>query len=143
MLPPTWLLKIYVIDTIEVDCHKERKFDMTRVKRGFKRTQRRKRMLKFAKGFYGAKSRLYRSAKEAVEKALQYSYRDRKVRKRDFRKLWIVRIGAACRINGISYSKFIGGLKKANVDLNRKMLANLAVHSHEIFAKLVNAARGK
>lgn len=81
---------------------------MTRVKRGPKRAQRRRRMLKFAKGYYGAKSRLYRSAKEAIEKALAYGYRDRKVRKRDFRKLWIVRIGAACKQQGTSYSRFMG-----------------------------------
>ena len=115
---------------------------MTRVKRGFKRAQRRKRMLKFAKGFYGAKSRLYRSAKEAVEKALLYSYRDRKVRKRDFRKLWIVRISAAAVQNGLSYSKFMGGLKKANVNLDRKILADLAVRNPEAFTKLVAVAKG-
>jgi len=115
---------------------------MTRVKRGFKRAQRRKRMLKFAKGFYGAKSRLYRSAKEAVEKALLYSYRDRKVRKRDFRKLWIVRISAAAVSNGLSYSKFMGGLKKANVNLDRKILADLAVRNPEAFSKLVAVAKG-
>ena len=115
---------------------------MTRVKRGFKRVQRRKRMLKFAKGFYGAKSRLYRSAKEAVEKALLYSYRDRKVRKRDFRRLWIVRIGAACEMNGISYSRFMGGLKKSSIDLDRKILADLAVRNPESFSKLVAVAQG-
>ena len=115
---------------------------MTRVKRGFKRAQRRKRMLKFAKGFYGAKSRLYRSAKEAVEKALLYSYRDRKVRKRDFRKLWIVRISAASVQNGLSYSKFMGGLKKANVTLDRKILADMAVRNPEAFSKLVAVAKG-
>ncbi len=115
---------------------------MTRVKRGFKRAQRRKRMLKFAKGFYGAKSRLYRSAKEAVEKALLYSYRDRKVRKRDFRKLWIVRISAAAVSNGLSYSKFMGGLKKANVTLDRKILADMAVRNPEAFTKLVAVAKG-
>ncbi len=115
---------------------------MTRVKRGFKRAQRRKRMLKFAKGFYGAKSRLYRSAKEAVEKALLYSYRDRKVRKRDFRKLWIVRISAAAVSNGLSYSKFMGGLKKANVTLDRKILADMAVRNPEAFSKLVAVAKG-
>lgn len=115
---------------------------MTRVKRGFKRAQRRKRMLKFAKGFYGAKSRLYRSAKEAVEKALLYSYRDRKVRKRDFRKLWIVRISAAAVSNGMSYSKFMGGLKKANVTLDRKILADMAVRNPEAFTKLVAVAKG-
>ena len=117
---------------------------MTRVKRGPKRVQRRKRMLKFAKGFYGAKSRLYRSAKEAVEKALAYGYRDRKVRKRDFRRLWIVRIGAAVKLNDdtMSYSRFMGGLKKASIDLDRKILADLAVRNPEAFTKLVAAAKG-
>lgn len=115
---------------------------MTRVKRGFKRVQRRKRMLKFAKGFYGAKGRLYRSAKEAIEKALVYAYRDRKVRKRDFRRLWIVRISAACEMRGTSYSRFMGGLKKAQVALDRKMLADLAVRSPEAFTKLVAVAKG-
>ncbi|HJU83082.1 MAG TPA: 50S ribosomal protein L20 [Holophagaceae bacterium] len=115
---------------------------MTRVKRGFKRAQRRKRMLKFAKGFYGAKSRLYRSAKEAVQKALAYAYRGRKERKRDFRKLWIVRISAAAVQNGMSYSKFMGGLKKANVNLDRKVLADLAVRNPEAFTKLVAVAKG-
>ena len=126
---------------------------MTRVKRGFKRAQRRKRMMKFAKGFYGAKSRLYRSAKEAVEKALGYAYRDRKVKKRDFRRLWVVRISAAAVQNGMSYSKFMGGLKKASVDLDRKILADLAVtdaasfadlavRNPEAFTKLVAVAKG-
>jgi len=115
---------------------------MTRVKRGFKRVQRRKRMLKFAKGFYGAKSRLYRSAKEAVQKALGYAYRDRKARKRDFRRLWIVRISAACEMNSTSYSKFMGGLKKANVTLDRKILADLAVRNPEAFTQLVAVAKG-
>ena len=115
---------------------------MTRVKRGFKRAQRRKRMLKFAKGFYGAKSRLYRSAKEAVEKALAYAYRGRKERKRDFRSLWIVRISAASVQNGMSYSKFMGGLKKANVNLDRKVLADIAVRNPEAFTKLVAVAKG-
>ena len=115
---------------------------MTRVKRGFKRAQRRKRMMKFAKGFYGAKSRLYRSANEAVEKALGYAYRDRKVKKRDFRRLWVVRINAACAQNGTSYSKFMGGLKKASVDLDRKILADLAVRNPEAFTKLVAVAKG-
>jgi large subunit ribosomal protein L20 len=115
---------------------------MTRVKRGFKRVQRRKRMLKFAKGFYGAKSRLYRSAKEAIDKALKYAYRGRKIRKRDFRSLWIVRINAACGLNGTSYSRFMGGLKKAGVALDRKMLADIAVRDPQAFAKLAEAARG-
>jgi large subunit ribosomal protein L20 len=114
---------------------------MTRVKRGFKRVQRRKRMLKFAKGFYGAKSRLYRSAKEAIDKALKYAYKGRKIRKRDFRSLWIVRINAACSLNGTSYSRFMGGLKKANVELDRKMLADIAVRFPESFAKLAEIAK--
>ena len=115
---------------------------MTRVKRGFKRAQRRKRMMKFAKGFYGAKSRLYRSAKEAVEKALAYGYRDRKVKKRDFRRLWVVRISAACTQNGTNYSKFMGGLKRANVALDRKILADLAVRNPGAFTQLVATAKG-
>jgi large subunit ribosomal protein L20 len=115
---------------------------MTRVKRGFKRAQRRKRMLKFAKGFYGAKSRLYRSAKEAIDKALKYAYRGRKIRKRDFRSLWIVRINAACGLNGLSYSRFMGGLKKAGVALDRKILADIAVRNPETFARLVEVAKG-
>jgi len=114
---------------------------MTRVKRGFKRVQRRKRMLKFSKGFYGAKSRLYRSAREAIDKALKYAYKGRKIRKRDFRSLWIVRINAACALNGISYSRFIGGLKKAQVELDRKVLADIAVRQPGAFAKLVEAAK--
>lgn len=114
---------------------------MTRVKRGFKRVQRRNRMMKFAKGFYGAKSRLYRSAKEAVEKALGYAFGGRKQKKRDFRALWIVRINAACNQNGTSYSKFMGGLKKVNVSLDRKMLADLAVRNPEAFSKLVDMAK--
>jgi large subunit ribosomal protein L20 len=115
---------------------------MTRVKRGFKRVRRRKRMLKFAKGFYGAKSRLYRSAKEAVDRALKYAYRGRKIRKRDFRSLWIVRINAACGLNGTSYSRFMGGLKKAGVALDRKILADIAVRNPETFTRLVEVAKG-
>jgi large subunit ribosomal protein L20 len=114
---------------------------MTRVKRGFKRVQRRKRMLKFAKGYYGAKSRLYRSAKEAIDRALNYAYKGRKIRKRDFRGIWIVRINAACNLNGINYSRFMGGLKKAQVDLDRKVLADIAVRKPDAFAKLVDVAK--
>jgi large subunit ribosomal protein L20 len=99
-------------------------------------------MLKFSKGFYGAKSRLYRSAREAIDKALKYAYKGRKIRKRDFRSLWIVRINAACALNGISYSRFIGGLKKAQVELDRKVLADIAVRQPEAFAKLVAVAKG-
>ena len=115
---------------------------MTRVKRGFKRVQRRKRMMKFAKGYYGAKSRLYRSAKEAIDRALKYAYKGRKIRKRDFRSLWIVRINAACNLNGISYSRFMGGLKKAQVALDRKVLADIAVRKPEAFTQLVTVAKG-
>jgi len=99
-------------------------------------------MLKFAKGFYGAKSRLYRSAKEAIDKALKYAYKGRKIRKRDFRSLWIVRINAACGLHAISYSRFMGGLKKAGVELDRKILADIAVRNPETFSKLVEAAKG-
>ena len=116
---------------------------MTRVKRGFKRVQRRKRMLKFAKGFYGAKSRLYRSAKEAVAKALGYAYRDRKARKRDFRRLWITRINAAARANGLTYSQFINGLNKAEIALDRKVLADIAVHDAAAFASIVTQVKAK
>lgn len=115
---------------------------MTRVKRGFKRVQRRNRMMKFSKGFYGAKSRLYRSAKEAVQRALAYAFGGRKQKKRDFRSLWIVRINAACNLNGTSYSKFMGGLRKAQITLDRKMLADLAVRNPEAFTKLVAMAKG-
>ena len=114
---------------------------MTRVKRGFKRAQRRKRMMKFAKGFYGAKSRLYRSAKEAVEKALGYAYRDRKVKKRDFRRLWVVRIGAACVQNGMSYSKFMAGINKSGIELNRKVLADMAAQDPAGFTQLIDKAK--
>ena len=115
---------------------------MTRVKRGYKRVRRRKRLLKLAKGYYGAKSRLFRSAKEAVERALKFAYKGRKIRKRDFRSLWIVRINAACGLNGISYSKFMGGLKKAKVELDRKVLADIAVRKPEAFSRLVALAKG-
>ena len=114
---------------------------MTRVKRGFKRVQRRKRMLKFAKGFYGAKSRLYRSAKEAVEKALGYGYRDRKVKKREFRSLWVMRINAAARQLGLSYSRLMNGLKKGGIAIDRKMLADLAARDLAGFAEVANLAK--
>ena len=114
---------------------------MTRVKRGFKRVQRRKRMLKFAKGFYGAKSRLYRSAKEAVEKALAYGYRDRKAKKRDFRALWITRINAGARTFEMSYSRLMAGIKAAGLEIDRKLLADLAVHDIEAFGKIVEQAK--
>jgi large subunit ribosomal protein L20 len=112
-----------------------------RVKRGTKRKDRRKKLLTLAKGYYLNKSKLYRFAKEAVEKALGYAYRDRKVRKREFRKLWIIRIGAAARQNGLSYNKMIHGLKVAGVDLDRKMLADIALQDPAAFATLAETAR--
>ncbi len=114
---------------------------MPRVKRGTKRRHRRKKILKLAKGFYIGKSKLYRAAKEAVEKSLGYAYRDRRARKRDFRGLWIQRINAAARQNDLSYSRFIAGLKKAGVALDRKVLADLAVTDPAAFATVAKMAR--
>src|SRR4029453_5441884 len=112
-----------------------------RVKRGTKRKDRRKKILALAKGFYLNKSKLYRAAKEAVEKSLGYAYRDRKMRKREFRKLWIIRIGAAARQNGLPYNKLIHGLKVAGVDLDRKVLADIALQDPAAFTKLAETAR--
>jgi large subunit ribosomal protein L20 len=112
-----------------------------RVKRGTKRHARRLKILKRAKGFVLTKSKLYRSAKESVERALKYSFRDRRVRKRDFRSLWIVRIGAATRLHDLSYNQFIHGLKLARVDLDRKMLADIAVRDAAGFTNLVEKAK--
>lgn len=112
-----------------------------RVKRGFKRRRRRNRYLKLAKGFYLAKHNLYNIAKQAVEKALAYAYTGRRLRKRDFRAIWVVRIGAGARANGMSYSRLIDGLKKANVDLNRKVLAEIAMTDPNAFTNLANAAK--
>ena len=114
---------------------------MPRVKRGTKRHDRRKKLLGLAKGFYLNKSKLYRAAKEAVEKSLGYSYRDRRVRKREFRKLWIIRIGAAARENGLNYNQLIHGLKVAGVDLDRKVLADIALQDPAGFTKLAETAR--
>jgi large subunit ribosomal protein L20 len=114
---------------------------MSRVTRGNKKLLRRKKILKLAKGFFGAKRKNYRTAKEAVEKALAYAYRDRRNKKRDFRRLWNVRINAAVREYGISYSKFIFGLNKANIRLNRKILANLAATEPETFEKIVEQVK--
>jgi large subunit ribosomal protein L20 len=100
---------------------------MARVKGGYKTRQRRKRILKMAEGYYGTRNRLYRTAHETVIRALAYGFRDRKVKKRDFRKLWIARINAAARMNGMSYSVLINGLKKANVALDRRVLASIAI----------------
>jgi large subunit ribosomal protein L20 len=112
-----------------------------RVKRGTKRHDRRKKLLGLAKGYYLSKSKLYKFAKESVEKALGYAYRDRRVRKREFRKLWIIRIGAAARQNGMNYNQFIHGLKIAGVDLDRKVLADLALQDPAAFTKLAETAR--
>ena len=111
-----------------------------RVKRGFKARQRRKKVLKLAKGFRGGRSKLFRTAADAVDKALMYAYRDRRVRKRDFRRLWIARINAAARINNISYSKFMHGLKLANVELDRKVLAELAISDPAGFSQIAKVA---
>ena len=102
---------------------------------------RHNKVLKAAKGYRGGKSRLYKTAKEAVERSMVYAFRDRKVRKRDFRKLWIMRINAAARVHGMSYSTFINGLKRSQIDINRKMLAEIAVNDTEGFAKLAEAAK--
>ena len=112
-----------------------------RVKRGTKRRQRRNRLLKRAKGFFLAKHNLYNIAKQAVEKALGYAYAGRRIRKRDFRGIWIVRISAACRQNGISYSRFMNGLKRANVELDRKVLSDIAASDPQGFARLAATAR--
>jgi len=114
---------------------------MPRVTRGFKARRRRNRVLKLAKGYRGGKSRLYRTATEAVDKALGYAYRDRRAKKRDFRRLWITRISAGAKMNGINYSRFIGGLKKANIELDRKVLANMAILDAPAFSKVVDLAK--
>ncbi|MCH8569354.1 MAG: 50S ribosomal protein L20 [Balneolales bacterium] len=103
-------------------------------------SRRRKKILKSAKGYWGARSKVYTVAKNAVEKGLQYQYRDRRNRKREFRKLWIVRINAAARINGVSYSRLIGALKANNIEIDRKILADLAIHEPETFAAIVKQA---
>ena len=114
---------------------------MARVKRGTKRRARRKKLLKHAKGFFLTKSKLFRSAKEAVNRSLRYSYRDRRTRKRDFRTLWIQRIGAAARNNGLSYSQLIHGLKVGGIDIDRKIMADMAVADAEGFTALVASAK--
>ena len=111
-----------------------------RVKRGFKARKRRKKILKLAKGFRGSRSKLFRTAADAVDKSLQYAYRDRKARKRDFRRLWIVRINAAARMNNITYSKLMHGLKLADIELDRKVLAELAVSDPSGFSKIADLA---
>lgn len=116
---------------------------MSRVKRGVMTKKRHKKIIKLAKGYYARKKNVWSKALEQVHKSWEYAYFGRKQKKRDFRKLWIVRINAACRLNNISYSKFISGLKKANIEINRKQLAELAVNDAAAFTKLVEISKGK
>lgn len=116
---------------------------MARVKGGFTTRRRHKKILKLAKGYFGSKHRLFKTANAQVMKSLLYAYRDRRAKKRDFRKLWITRINAAARTNGLSYSKFMHGLKLAGIDVNRKMLADLAVTDAKAFSDLAVAAKQK
>jgi large subunit ribosomal protein L20 len=113
---------------------------MPRVTRGFKARRRRNRLLKLAKGYVGGRSRLYRTATEAVDRALNYAYRDRRTKKRDFRRLWIARINAGAHMNDTNYSQLMGGLKRAGVELDRKVLANMAILDAEAFTKVVQLA---
>jgi large subunit ribosomal protein L20 len=115
---------------------------MPRAKGGYKTRRRHKKILKMAKGYYGARSRCYKVAKDAVEHALQYAYRDRRTRKRNFRSLWIIRINAAARNAGLTYSQFINGLQKANIGLDRKVLADIAYNDPKTFGELVERAKG-
>ena len=119
---------------------KKRK-DMPRVKTGVVRRRRHKKILKLAKGFYQGRRKHFRKAKEQVEHSLVYAFRDRKQKKREFRKLWIIRINAACRLNGISYSRFINGLNKAGIELDRKILADMAMNDAAAFSAVVASAK--
>lgn len=114
---------------------------MARVKTGVVRRRRHKKILKLVRGFYSARHKHFRKAKEQLERSLVYAYRDRRRKKRDFRRLWIVRINAACRLNDISYSRFINGLKKAKIELDRKVLADLAMNDAAGFAKVVESVK--
>ena len=114
-----------------------------RIKRGVNAVKKRRKILKLAKGYFGAKSKLYRIARQAVMKSLAYAYVGRKHKKRDFRKLWIARINAGCRLNGLSYSKFIHGLNLAGITLNRKVLADMAINDAQGFAALCETAKSK
>ncbi|MDD5451739.1 MAG: 50S ribosomal protein L20 [Desulfovibrionales bacterium] len=114
---------------------------MPRAKRGFKARRRRNKVLALAKGYWGRRSKIFRTAKEAVERAMTYAYRDRRVRKREFRALWIARINAAARLNGLSYSRLMGGLKKTGIELDRKILSDLAISDPACFAKIARTAR--
>ena len=116
---------------------------MSRIKRSVNARKRRKKVLKLAKGFFGARSRLLRTATEAVNKAMKYAYRDRRARKREFRQLWIARINAAASDNNITYSRLIDGMKKSGIELDRKILAELAVNDPQGFAQVVTIANGK
>ena len=113
---------------------------MPRVKRGFKARRRRNKVLKLAKGYRGGRHRLFRTAQEAVDRALCYAYRDRRCKKRDFRRLWIARINAGARMNDMSYSRLMGGLKKAGIELDRKVLSNMAILDANAFTKVTKAA---
>ncbi len=114
---------------------------MPRVKGGTVTRQRRKKVIKLAKGYYGSKNTLFKVANQQVMKSLMYAFRDRRQKKRDFRKLWITRINAAARMNGLSYSRLMHGLKNAGIEVNRKMLADLAVHDEKAFAELANSCK--
>jgi len=116
---------------------------MARIKGGLNAKKRHKKVLKMAKGFYGARSKQYRTAKQAVMRSMAHSFAGRKQTKRDFRRLWITRINAAARINGMSYSRFMSGLKTNGININRKMLAEMAIHDASSFAKLVDVAKAK
>lgn len=114
---------------------------MARVKTGVVRRRRHKKILKLARGFFSARHKHFRKAKEQLERSLVYAFRDRKTKKRDFRRLWIIRINAACRLNDISYSRFMNGLKKAKIELDRKVLANLAINDASGFSKIVELVK--
>jgi len=116
---------------------------MTRVKRGVLKHKKKKKILKLAKGYRGSKSKKYRVAKTQVLRSMKYEYRDRKNKKREFRKLWIMRINAAVRKNGLNYSKFINGLKLADIDINRKVLSEMAINNPDAFSKLIEIAKSK
>jgi large subunit ribosomal protein L20 len=115
---------------------------MARIKRAVNSNKKRRKVLKLAKGYFGARSKQYRAATEQVARSLRYAYEGRKHRKRDFRRLWITRINAAARLNGVSYSVLMNGLKKHNITINRKMLADIAVNDAAAFAKIVESAKG-
>src|SRR5215469_3639633 len=132
----------HILTSKETKTESKKENTMPRVKRGTKRRQKRKKILDRASGYFLTKSKLYRSAKESVERGLKFAYAGRKQRKRQFRSLWIVRIGAAAKLNGLSYNQFIHGLKKAGVELDRKILADLAVNDAPAFRNLAEQAKG-